>query len=106
MKKTFTNFNREKFQEAIQKFKRISEGTDCVVRSGYCTSHNAKMVRNVRMKKMSNVDGKFDIYNDYSDIWACYNCNRWETDERCQICNKEALELYERENQFEKIIIL
>ena len=44
-------------------------------------------------------DGKFDIYNDYSDIWACYNCNRWETDERCQICNKKALELYERERE-------
>ena len=42
-------------------------------------------------------DGKFDICNDYSDIWVCYNCNRWETDERCQICNNEALELYERE---------
>ena len=44
-------------------------------------------------------DGKFDICNDYSDIWVCYNCNRWETDERCQICNKEALELYERERE-------
>ena len=21
------------------------------------------------------------------DIWACYNCNRWETDDRCHICN-------------------
>ena len=42
-------------------------------------------------------DGKFDICNYYSDIWVCYNCNRWETDERCQICNNEALELYERE---------
>ena len=44
-------------------------------------------------------DGKFDICNDYSDIWVCYNCNRWETDERCQICNNEALELYERERE-------
>ena len=48
-------------------------------------------------------DGKFDIYNDYSDIWACYNCNRWETDERCQICNNEALELYERGRERESI---
>ena len=27
--------------------------------------------------------------NDCSDIWVCYNCNRWETDERCQICSAE-----------------
>ena len=27
--------------------------------------------------------------NKKVDIWACYNCNRWATDDRCQICNAE-----------------
>ena len=27
--------------------------------------------------------------NKKVDIWACYNCNWWETDDRCHICNAE-----------------
>ena len=27
--------------------------------------------------------------NMISAIWACYHCNRWEIEERCQICDAE-----------------
>ena len=56
VKKTFASIDRKKFQETITKFKQISKGIECVVRSGYCTSHNTKMVRSVNKKRMSNED--------------------------------------------------
>ena len=37
------------------KFKEMSKGTECIIRSGFCTSHNCKVVRKVTEKKMSSI---------------------------------------------------
>ena len=80
MKKTFASINKKKFQETISKFKQISEGTECIVRSGYCTSHNVKMTRSVNMKRMSNVDecGKITWSMREATILSCpVNSSLW-----------------------------
>ena len=56
MKKTFSSIDGSKFKENIKKFKMMSKGTDCLIRSGFCTSHNHKMIRKIVSKKMSSED--------------------------------------------------
>ena len=55
-KTTFATVVNPGLKTAIQKFRTISRGTECAVRSGYCTSHNTKCVREVKMKKVSEID--------------------------------------------------
>ena len=55
-KTTFATVVNPGLKSAIQKFRTISRGTECAVRSGYCTSHNIKCVREVKMKKVSEID--------------------------------------------------
>ena len=54
-KKAFENIIHSKFKENFQKFKMMSRGTECALMSGYCTSHDARMIRGVKMKRKSNV---------------------------------------------------
>ena len=55
-KTTITPLENPSFKSAMQKFRTVSRGTECAVRSGYCTSHNVKCVREVKMKKVSEID--------------------------------------------------
>ena len=55
------SINSERFKENIRKFKMMSNGNDCMIRSGFCTTHNVKMSREVMVKKMSNVDDRGNI---------------------------------------------
>ena len=45
--------------------------------------YNYNIYKNIKLYKEKTTMGK----NKKEDIWACYNCNRWETDDRCHICN-------------------
>ena len=47
--------------------------------------YNYNIYKNIKLYKEKTTMGK----NKKVDIWACYNCNRWETDDRCHICNAE-----------------
>ena len=44
----------------IKKFKKMSQGLECAIRSGFCSSHNCRVVRKIDNKKMSDIgeDGK------------------------------------------------
>ena len=57
-KKTFRNLETRTFKEKMMSFKMMSEGGECIVRSGFCTSHNNRMVREVMMKRMGEVDSE------------------------------------------------
>ena len=73
MKKTFSNISKKSFKDNIMKFKEMSKGTDCMIRSGFCTSHNCKVVRKVTEKKMSTIgtDGKLQWRMCEVIILAC-----------------------------------
>ena len=64
MKLTFTAGPTLVVQDNIRKFQKLSEGNECVIGSGMCSGHNTKLVRNVVMKKCSN------ICNDGSVEWT------------------------------------
>ena len=55
VKKTFTSIDRKTFKDTISKFKKMSRGIDCAIRSGFCSSHNCKVVRKITSKKMSYI---------------------------------------------------
>ena len=57
MKKTFRSIENRTFKDNILKFKQMSKGIECCIRSGFCTSHNCKVVRKVTEKKMSSIGG-------------------------------------------------
>ena len=57
MKKTFRSIENRTFKYNILKFKQMSKGIECCIRSGFCTSHNCKVVRKVTEKKMSSIGG-------------------------------------------------
>ena len=40
----------------IRMFKQLSEGDKCVIGSGSCARNNAKLVRKVVTKKVSDID--------------------------------------------------
>ena len=73
MKKTFSNIRKKSFKDNIMKFKEMSKGTDCMIRSGFCTSHNCKVVRQVTEKKMSTIrtDGRLQWRMCEVTILAC-----------------------------------
>ena len=54
-KKIFDAVSKTSFQTNIQ-FRMMTRGTECQIRSGYCSSHNVKVIREVVMKKVSDVD--------------------------------------------------
>ena len=55
-KKTFSSVSNTSFQTTIQKFRMMTRGTECQIRRAYCSSHNVKVIREVLMKKVSDVD--------------------------------------------------
>ena len=61
-KLTFGSTIEAGVSQKIQNFKRLSEVTKCVIGSGFCTGHNVKLERTVKMKKMSNIgsNGKIE----------------------------------------------
>ena len=73
MKKTFGSIDRQAFRDTITKFKKMSRGIECAIRSGYCSNHNSKIVRKVTSKKMSyiGVDGKLQWKMCEVTILAC-----------------------------------
>ena len=73
VKKTFSSIDTTKFRENIKKFKLMSKGTECMIRSGYCSSHNQKMIRKIVNKKMSNEDeyGVVTWTNRESTVMYC-----------------------------------
>ena len=60
--------------------------------------YNYNIFKNIKLYKEKTTMGK----NKKEDIWACYNCNRWETDERCQICSAENICSNEDMNEDDK----
>ena len=62
-KKT-TFMNREEgttVKESIRMFRDLEKGEDCVIRSGMCSKHNAKLKKSVKMKKMSVLDNRGNV---------------------------------------------
>ena len=61
-KLTFLPPSTNTVSQKIQNFKRISETNKCVIGSGYCSGHNVKLERSIRMKKVSNIgiNGKIE----------------------------------------------
>ena len=55
-KTAFGTVANPSFQTTIQKLRMMSRGTECEIRSGYCSSHNIKVIREVQMKRVSSVD--------------------------------------------------
>ena len=55
VKKTFTSIDRKTFKDTISKFKKMSREIDCAIRSGFCSSHNCRVVRKITSKKMSYI---------------------------------------------------
>ena len=64
VKPTFTAGPSLVVRENIKKFQELSEAGECVIGSGMCAKHNTKLVRNVIMKKCSNVS------NDGTVSWT------------------------------------
>ena len=52
--------------------------------------YNYNIYKNIKLYKEKTTMGK----NKKEDIWACYNCNRWETDDRCHICNATTMKIH------------
>ena len=73
VKTTFGSISKKKFKDNIMKFKEMSRGIECLIRSGFCTSHNCKVVRKVTKKKMSVIgsEGKLDWKMCEVTILAC-----------------------------------
>ena len=57
--------------------------------------YNYNIFKNIKLYKEKTTMGK----NKKVDIWACYNCNRWETDDWCHICSDEDMKVVEPEDQ-------
>ena len=72
-KKTFSSVYKTTFQTNIQKFRMMSRGTECQIRSGFCSSHNVKVMREVVKKRMGNVDelGKTSWSTQEACILTC-----------------------------------
>ena len=73
VKKTFASIDRKTFKDTVSKFKKMSRGIDCAIRSGFCSSHNCKVVRKITSKKMSYIgdDGKLSWKMCEVAILAC-----------------------------------
>ena len=54
-KLTFLPPSTNTVSQKIQNFKRISETNKCVIGSGYCSGHNVKLERTIKMKKVSKI---------------------------------------------------
>ena len=53
---TFRPLKTKHISENIKMFQQLSQGTECVLGSGCCSSHNIKLVRSVKKKKVINID--------------------------------------------------
>ena len=47
---------KNKVSDRILKFQELVDGDDCVVRSGYCVTHNLKTVRKIVSVRTSSID--------------------------------------------------
>ena len=61
MKKTFGSIDSKAFRDNIMKFKKMSRGIRCCIRSGFCSSHDCKVVRKVSTKKMSCIGVRWEV---------------------------------------------
>ena len=48
-------------KESIRMFRDLEKGEECVIRSGMCSKHNARLKKSVKMKKMSVLDNKGNV---------------------------------------------
>ena len=55
-KLTFTPGHNRKVKDNITMFQKLSDGVECVIGSGMCAGHNVKLIRNVKMKRCSDID--------------------------------------------------
>ena len=55
-KLTFEPTVEQGVAQKINNFRRLSEITKCVIGIGYCSGHNVKLERKVKMKKMSYIE--------------------------------------------------
>ena len=60
-KTTFVKREEGTIKESIKMFRDLEKGEECVIRSGMCSKHNARLKKSVKMKKMSVIDNKGNL---------------------------------------------
>ena len=72
-KTTFVIEKKGKVKENIKMFQELERGQECVMRSGMCATHNAKLIRSVVKRRMSVVtaDGQVEWTMSEGVILSC-----------------------------------